>query len=105
MSPGPPPIGYLPPFNLVGTPYRKFGLDVQTADALWTALCEALEVQRGAPEDLCVHCWQGLVWAKADTGITCALGVQQECQARGESGRAPQRVSDRKTPRPRSTQG
>lgn len=95
----------LPDSEFVGTPYRKFGDDVQDADALWTAVCEAHKVQRGAPENLCVHCWERLTWAKTDTCITCALGVQGECQARGQFGMVPRREADRKTPRPRSAQG
>ena len=68
------------------------------ADALWTAVCEALEVQNGAPENLCVHCYGRTVWARTDTCIKCGLGLQTLQKVEGDN---PARVEDRKTPQPR----
>ena len=55
------------PYKLVGCAFTKYGHEVQDADALWTAVCEALKVQRGAPENLCVHCWKLPSLGKTDT--------------------------------------
>ena len=90
---------------MVGTASTKYGHEVQDADGVGAAVCEALKVQRGAPENLCVHCWKHERWGKTDTCITCALGMQHVHKALGELGLTPVREADRKTPRPSSTQG
>ena len=86
----------MPKLKIVGEPYYKQVGD--DADALWTAVSEALKVQDGAPGNLCVHCYGRTVWAQTDTCIKCALGLQTLCQVTGNT---PTRVEDRKTPQPR----
>jgi len=100
-EPRPPPVGNMPPYKMVVGVFTKYGREVQDADALWAAVCEALAVQRGAPENLCVHCWKGKGWDKSDTCTTCALGVQHLHEAMGQYGTTPVMEADRKTPRPR----
>ena len=85
--------------KFVGAPYRnEVGDD---PDALWDAVCGAMQIQAHAPGCLCVHCHGYLTWPDSDTCPKCSLGLQDDFQACEENGATATREADRKTPRPR----